>query len=197
MFYLRVVNKAEDILEVIFVEGFVAVIQIRAGLPALAFPKGVTLLIARKNQHANSIDPFRPQSIAGSLCKLLSDTLALVFGQNNSVVDVAAPAVMPGEDAADNFSANFCNKAGGGVAFQKFLNACFAVVQAAQSLGKTRHTVPQGEQCGVILGGHRAQYSFSHNLILYQSVTCQSGIEDQVDQLGVAHAVSVGFYDDI
>ncbi len=84
MFYLRVGNEAEDISEVIFVEGFVAVIQIRAGLPALAFPKGVTLLIARKYQHANSIYPFRPESIAGGVCKLLSDAFALVLGRTTA-----------------------------------------------------------------------------------------------------------------
>ena len=48
------------ISEVILVEGFVAVDEIRAGLPALAFPKSVTLMVASKNQHARPIDPFRP-----------------------------------------------------------------------------------------------------------------------------------------
>jgi len=183
--------------KVFIVEGLVAVGEIGAGLPTLAFPKGVASLVARKYQHTNSIDPFRPQSRAGRIGKLLSDTLALVFRQNNGVVDVAASAVMPGEDAADNLSVYFCYKAGGGVAFQKFLNACFAVVQAAQTLVKTRHTVPKREQGGVIFGGHQTQNSFSHNMELYQSVTCQSGIKDQVDELSVADAISVGFDDDI
>src|SRR5690606_7301315 len=110
---------------------------------------------------------------------------------NNGVVDVSSPAVMPSEDAADNLAGDFCHKTGGGVALEVFLDTCFTIIQAAQSPGKARHAVPQGEQGGVIFGGHQTQNSFSHNRWLNHSVTCKGGVEDQVDQLCMAHAVSV------
>ena len=44
--------------EVFLVEGLVAIDEVRSGLPTLAFPKGVALLVAHKNQHAGPIDPL-------------------------------------------------------------------------------------------------------------------------------------------
>jgi len=108
-------KKAEVYSDVFFVEGLIAVDEIQPGLPTLAFPEGIALLVAGIHKHASSVDPFTPQSLTGSICELLSDALALVFGQNNGVVNIAAPAVVPGQDAANNLTGNFCYKTSGGI----------------------------------------------------------------------------------
>lgn len=124
-------RRAGNMSDVFFVEGLVAVGEIRTGLPSLVFPKSIALSVARVDEHTRSVDAFRPESITSRVCQLLSETLALVLGQNHGMVDITASAVMPGKDASDYLSGNFNYKAGAGVAPEKFADAFFAVVQAS------------------------------------------------------------------
>ena len=101
-------------------------------MPSLAFPKCVSLIVGGKNQQASLGNAFRFKGITGSVNKLFTNSFALVFRQHDGMVDIAAPAIVPGENSAYDLAAKLHDKTGGRVAFQELQNALFAVIQAAK-----------------------------------------------------------------
>jgi hypothetical protein len=129
-------------LFVFLIERFVSINQIRTGLPTLAFPKSISLLIRSKNQHTSLGNAFGFQGFARSIRQKLTNTLLLVIRVDKGVIDVTAPAIMTSKDSTNDLPALFSHKTGVWIALQKFCNAIFAVIHAAKTFIKTRQAVP-------------------------------------------------------
>lgn len=101
------------------------------------------MFIARKDEHTSFVDAFGYERLTGSLCQEFAKTLTLKFGMDNGMVDIAASAIMPGEDATDQPPVPFEDKAGVGVAREKSGDAFHAVIQAAQTAVEARAAAPE------------------------------------------------------
>ena len=73
-------RKIGVISDVILVESFITINQIRAGLPALALPKSISLFICPKNQHPSLGNTFSFQGFASCVSQQLPDALVTVWG---------------------------------------------------------------------------------------------------------------------
>src|SRR5690606_38195056 len=86
--FLQPVERLLAWLFVFLIERFVSINQIRTGLPTLAFPKSISLLICSKNQHTSLGNAFGFQGFARSIRQKLTNTLLLVIRVDKGVIDV-------------------------------------------------------------------------------------------------------------